>query len=179
MAHVLDDFDRQIIALLHEDGRLSHVEIGRRLGLAEGTVRKRLERLVSQNIIRVTAVVEPAAVGLTTTVLVSIQAELGAMESVARRIAQIPEVHAVCIITGTYDILVEVLLPSSDRLLSFLIDRISTIPGVRRTETSQVLQMVKRGCDWLIPQVLDGRTLPGNIPGTSDPILPGAIVISS
>ena len=179
MAHPPDDFDRQIIALLQQDGRLSNVEIARTLGLAEGTVRKRLERLLSDGIIRIVAVAEPVSLGLVASVVIGIQTDLGQMNEVAQRLAAIPEVHCVNIVTGTYDVMIEAALPSGEHLLSFLIDKVSTIPGVRRTETSHVLQAVKRACDWAIPEVSIGR--PGHAPHqapSSDMVVPGAIVVS-
>jgi len=179
MAHTPDETDRQIIFLLQRDGRLSNVEIGRQLGLAEGTVRKRLERLIGENVIRIIALAEPAAFGLTTRVLISIQAELGELNNVAQRLAQMPEVCSVSVITGSFDIIIEVALPSSDRLLSFLIDKVSSIPGVKRTETSQVMQVVKHRCDWSVGSAGEGGSslTPAQPPG--DQIMPGAIVISS
>lgn len=179
MAHTLDETDRQIIALLQGDGRLSNVEIGRQLGLVEGTVRKRLDRLLAENVIRIVALAEPAVLGLTTRVLISIQTELGELNKVARRLAQIPEVYSVSVVTGSFDIIIEVALPSSDRLLSFLIDRISSIPGVKRTETSQVMQVVKHACDWTVGSSPVGHPPSSSEPSSVDQVIPGVIVISS
>ena len=179
MAHTPDETDRQIIFLLKRDGRLSNVEIGRQLGLAEGTVRKRLERLIAENIIRIVALAEPAAFGLTTRVLISIQAELGELNNVAQHLAQMPEVCSVSVITGSFDIIIEVALPSSDRLLSFLIDKVSSIPGVKRTETSQVMQVVKHRCDWTTEPAPGERPPFSSTLPPRDQIMPGAIVIST
>ena len=179
MAHPLDEFDRQIIALLQQDGRLSNVEIARTLGLAEGTVRKRLERLLSDGIIRIMAVAEPVSLGLAASVVIGIQTDLGQMNEVAQRLAAIPEVHCVNIVTGTYDVMIEAVLPSGEHLLSFLIDKVSTIPGVKRTETSHVLQAIKRACDWVVPVTSVGRA--GPLPHqalSTDVVVPGAIVVS-
>ncbi|MHB1416569.1 MAG: Lrp/AsnC family transcriptional regulator, partial [Chloroflexota bacterium] len=54
----LDQLDRQIVALLQKNGRLANQEIGRQLGVTEGTVRKRLERLLAEGWIRVMAVAD-------------------------------------------------------------------------------------------------------------------------
>ncbi len=179
MAHTPDETDRQIISLLQHDGRLSNVEIGRQLGLAEGTVRKRLERLVAENVIRIIALAQPAAFGLTTRVFISIQTELGDLNNVAQRLAQMPEVCSVSVITGSFDIIIEVALPSGDRLLSFLIDKVSSIPGVKRTETSQVMQVVKHPCDWTIGSTGGGGSSSSPTLPPGDQIMPGAIVIST
>lgn len=175
MARSVDEFDRQIIALLQRNGRLSNVEIARALGIAEGTVRKRLERLLSEGIIRIMAIPEPATLGMSATVIIGIQTEVTDIRDVAQRLAAIPEVRAVNVVTGTYDILIEAALPSAERLLSFLVDKVSTIPGVRRTETSHVLQPVKRACEWAVPQALADR---GEITQAGEPVVPGAIVVS-
>jgi Lrp/AsnC family transcriptional regulator for asnA, asnC and gidA len=179
MAHPLDEFDRKIVARLQQDGRLSNVELARSLGVAEGTVRKRLERLLSEGIIRVMAVAEPAALGLEASVVIGIQTDLGQMNEVAQRLAAIPEVHCVNIVTGTYDVMIEAVLPSGEHLLSFLIDKVSAIPGVKRTETSHVLQAVKRACDWIVPEMSAGQVSPTTrqmVP--ADQVIPGAIVVS-
>jgi Lrp/AsnC family transcriptional regulator for asnA, asnC and gidA len=179
MAHTPDQCDRQIITLLQQDGRLSNVEIARSLGLAEGTIRHRLEKLLGNGVIRIRAVVDPVRVGLPASVLVGIQTEPGQLNEVAQQLAALPEVYCVSIVTGTNDVMTEAVLPSSEHLLSFLIDRISNIPGVKRTETSHVLQVVKRSCDWTLPESTAGRA--GDERLATPPakqVVPGAIVVS-
>jgi Lrp/AsnC family transcriptional regulator, regulator for asnA, asnC and gidA len=179
MAHTLDEFDRQIIALLQKDGRLANVEIARSLGLAEGTVRKRLDRLLSEGIIRMMAVADPARLGLAASIFIGIQTELGQLNEVAQRLAALPEVHCVNIVTGTYDVMIEAVLPSGEHLLSFLIDKVSPIPGVKRTETSHVLQVVKRACDWAVPAA--GSADHASFAASTlapEQVVPGAIVVS-
>lgn len=179
MAHTLDEFDRQIITLLQRDGRLSNVEIARTLGLAEGTVRKRLEKLLGEGFIRLMAVADPARLGLAASIIIGIQTELGQLNEVARRLAALPEVLCVSIVTGTYDIMIEAVLPSGEHLLSFLVDKVSPIPGVKRTETSHVMQVIKRACDWTVPGSAEGQPQPAlRTAATTDQVVPGAIVVS-
>ncbi len=179
MAHPPDEFDRKIIALLQQDGRLSNVEVARSLGLTEGTVRKRLDRLLSDGIIRIMAVADPGTLGLTASVVIGIQTDLGQINEVAQRLAALPEVHCVNIVTGTYDVMIEAVLPTGEHLLSFLIDKLATIPGVKRTETSHVLQVVKRACDWTVPGTSAERLRSVAVPASpADQVVPGAIVVS-
>ena len=51
MARILDEIDRQIVAILQSNGRTANVDIARQLGIAEATVRKRLDRLLGQQVI--------------------------------------------------------------------------------------------------------------------------------
>jgi Lrp/AsnC family transcriptional regulator for asnA, asnC and gidA len=196
MVKCLDEVDRQIVALLQRDGRTSNVEIARELGLAEGTVRKRYERLVARCIIRVAAVVDPARVECGARTIIGIEVDLAQVEKVAARLAGLPEVYAVSLVTGAYDLVVEVVLPSSDQLLSFLMDKLAVIPGVKRTETCHVLKVVKRPSDWTVPErdagAAEARSEPNGTPQggprgvgpqpprpSSQEILPGTIVIPS
>ena len=82
MAHAIDDVDRRIIALLQADGRRPNVDIAQELSLAEGTVRKRLERILTDGVLRITAVVDPARVGLLTTAIITLQVDLGRMDEI-------------------------------------------------------------------------------------------------
>ena len=56
MKKLIDDVDREIIRLLQKDGRLTNTEIAKELNVTEGTIRKRLNRLVTERIIIIAAV---------------------------------------------------------------------------------------------------------------------------
>ena len=55
----MDTLDRKIIALLESNGRASNARIARDVGVSEGTVRRRLKRLIQDNIINVVALPDP------------------------------------------------------------------------------------------------------------------------
>ncbi len=181
MGRILDDTDRRIVAALQKDGRMSNVEMARRLGLAEATVRKRLERLVASGIIRVAAIVEPTTVGLPTRMMIGIEADLSQVEAIAGRLAAVPEVCSVGIVAGSYDIIIEVVLPSSAQLLSFILDKVAAIPGIKRTETYNILKVVKQPTDWALPDEPSPESQerrPGKTPPRGG-VVPGAIVVPS
>src|SRR5438046_9615013 len=67
-----DELDRQIISLLQKDGRLPNTEIAHELGVTETTVRKRIGRLVSENLIKVVAVPSPEVMIMTVSAIVGI-----------------------------------------------------------------------------------------------------------
>ena len=181
MGHVLDEMDRRIVTLLQRDGRTPNVEIARQLGLAEGTVRKRLERLLAGGIIRIAAITDPAKLGRTTRVFIGIEADLTQMETITQRLVAIPEIQSANIVTGAYDVIIEAVLPSSDRLLSFLLDKMATIPGVKRTETCHILKVIKQPCDWIISDEClarpDARSQ--GTTASSGEVIPGTIVMPS
>jgi Lrp/AsnC family transcriptional regulator for asnA, asnC and gidA len=181
MSHRLDEWDRQIVSILQKEGRASNVEIARQLGLAEATVRKRIDHLLASGAINVVAVADPEHLGLTSRMMIAIQTDQAQLPAIAERLAAFPEVCSVSIVTGTYDIIIEVVLATSGHLLSFILDRVVAIPGVNRTDKYNVLKVVKRFCDWAIPD--ESLAAKGHAPQRSPQphagVVPGAIVISS
>ena len=78
MSYKVDSTDRAIVDLLIKDGRMSSAEIARRVsGLSERSARYRVDRLVKEGIIRVSAIACPKAVGLPATADVFIEVEPG------------------------------------------------------------------------------------------------------
>lgn len=151
MSHALDSVDRQIIHILQQDGRTSNVEISRQIGMSEATVRKRLDRLVSAQMIRITAVPDASIAGFSTIAFMTLSVDLAQVGQIADRIAQLPEVRAIHLTTGGSELLLEAWFTSSDALLRFMTQHIGGIPGIRRMAISQVLRTIKDGGGWVLP----------------------------
>ncbi len=153
MTPSIDDLDRKIIAILQKDGRTPNVEMARLLGVAEGTIRRRLEHLVAEGIIQIAAVTDPHKVGIGIVALINLDVELAHLQEAAQRLVEMPCVRVVAYSTGVHDIFVEALFPSQQDLLVFLKDEVPRIPGIRHTDTSIVLEILKRSFEWEIPEV--------------------------
>lgn len=152
MPRSIDHLDREIIAILQQDGRTANAEIARQLGVAEGTVRRRIERLIDEGIIKIAAVTDPFKVGIGIVVLINLDVELSHLEEVANKLVEMPCVRIVAYSTGVHDMLVEALFSSQQDLLEFLKDKLPLIPGIRKTETSILLNILKRSYEWEIPK---------------------------
>ena len=140
----MDNVDRAIIAILQEDGRAPNVEVARRLGASEATVRRRLANLLKDRVIRVIAVAEPERLGYHTSAFIGLQVDPARVEAVATELAALPEAERVAITTGSFDIFVWVNLESSDALATFLHHKVGTVEGVRQTETFVSLETHRR-----------------------------------
>ena len=140
----MDELDRRIIDILQADGRASNAKIAREVGVSEGTVRRRLRRLIDGDIIKVIAVPNLEQMGYGTAALVGIQTGPGMVDDVAAAIGALDEAHYVAITTGAYDIFTWVGLESPEKLGNFLRGKVGTIPGVTRTETFVNLSIKKR-----------------------------------
>ncbi len=139
----MDELDQRIVELLQLDGRVTHTRIARQLGVNQGTVRRRMERLIQDDVVRISAVPNLARMDYTTTALIGIQSGPGRSDEVAEALAILEEVHYVAITTGAYDILIWVGLESMEMLGNLLHTRIGVIEGVRNTQTFVNLSIKK------------------------------------
>ncbi len=140
----MDELDRKIIGILQVDGRASNAKIARQLEVSEGTIRRRLKRLIEDEAIQVVALPEPSKLGYNTEAIVGIQVEPGKLEGVANELVRVPETLNVSVTTGAFDIFAWVALPSPEQLHSFLLGTVGKIPGVKRSETFVMLSVKKR-----------------------------------
>ena len=140
----MDERDRQIIALLQEDGRATNANIARKVGVSEGTVRRRLNRLFEDEYIRVVALPDSSKLGLDSEALIGVQVEPDKSALVAEDLAALEEIKWVVSTTGSYDVFAWAALPNAEALGVFLRSKVGTIDGVRRTETFVRLALNKQ-----------------------------------
>jgi len=160
----LDDTDIAIVRLLQEHGRTSNAQIARDLGVSEATVRKRIDRLFQDEVIKVTAVLNPRKLGYTSDVLIGIRVAPGRLLEVGRVLAALDQVVYLGYVTGSYDILTEMLFRDDEELFHFLEQEMPSIDGVVSTETSHVLRTGKINYDWKLPAEFGPRRQPGSRP---------------
>jgi Lrp/AsnC family transcriptional regulator, regulator for asnA, asnC and gidA len=151
MKNEIDELDRTIITLLQMDGRTSNVEIARSLGLAEATVRKRIDRLLSDGVIRIVAIPATELLGLPLETIIMLKVDLDKVNRVGEQLAALKEVRSVQYATGQHDLILEAVFPSDEELLEFLASTLPSIQGIRETATSHILRNIKRSCEWTLP----------------------------
>lgn len=156
---MVDDLDRDIIRALQQDGRRSNVEIARALGVAESTVRKRIDRLLLNGTVRIVGIPSLAALDLAVQVQIYLQVEPAYAEQIANQMAGLPQVQSVTYTTGEYPIVVWAAFADNDALRQFLSAEVATLTGVLRTTTAHVLQQVKAPHQWRLPISAPPRVL--------------------
>ena len=120
----MDDTDKTIIEILKHDGRATYSNIGKRIGLSEGAVRKRIKALVDSGAIRRFTVKVGLTEGAEAIALLSVDPSLPTSE-VSKALKQFSNVETVYEITGQYDIAV-------------------TISGMNITEVNECLEKIRR-----------------------------------
>lgn len=151
----LDKLDREIVRKLQLDGRMPFVQLAKELGVTEGTIRRKVGRLVQDGLIRFVAVADPFAMGFDTPAIISIKAETSRVMEVAEELGKLPGVRFVALATGSFDIIVEGYWASNRHLSTFLTTELSKVKGILEYSTSLVLKIVKQSYDWGDPSDTD------------------------
>jgi DNA-binding Lrp family transcriptional regulator len=136
----MDDIDRRIVALLRENARRSFQDIGARVALSAPAVKRRVDRLEADGVIRAyAAVLDPATMGWPTHAVVALYCE-GRMAAAEVRtaVAPHPEVSAAFTVAGEASAILHVHARDTAHLERTL-ERIRDTPGVIRTQTQVVL----------------------------------------
>jgi DNA-binding Lrp family transcriptional regulator len=136
----VDDIDQQIVALLRENARRSYQDIGARVALSAPAVKRRVDRLERDGVIRgYAALVDPGVLGWETHAFVALYCE-GRMTAaeVSGAVAHHPEVAAAYTVAGEASAMLHV-RASDTRHLEEALERIRDAPGVTRTQTQIVL----------------------------------------
>ena len=140
----IDATDRQIIAILQEDGRLSASEVASRIGsIAERTVRNRIASLLQNRHIVIGAIQDPTTLGHEVQADILIETDPGQTESVAKQMVEYDQIGYLASMTGEYNLGASVSGISNSDIHEFIETKISTIPGVRRVNTSIVMRLFK------------------------------------
>ncbi len=136
----MDAIDQQIVALLREDARRTFQSIGARVGLTAPAVKRRVDRLEADGVIRgYAAVVDPGRFGWPTHAVVALFCE-GRMPAheVRAAVEGNPEVEAAWTVAGEASAMLHVRARDTAHLEEAL-ERIRDAPGVIRTQTQIVL----------------------------------------
>ena len=148
----LTDLDRHIIRRLNQDARLTSAELARESGMSERTVRHRINRLITEGVLKPVAIVNPQAFGYNLVVDIFCEVEVNARENVVEAIRAMPEVSYMAFSTGDQDISFQALFKNTQDMHEFITQRIYSIPGIRRTRTVLVPRIVKDTYHWLPPE---------------------------
>jgi DNA-binding Lrp family transcriptional regulator len=134
----LDELDRRIIKILKDYGRSGYINIGKKVGLSEGAVRKRIKTLIETGIIRSFTVKVSVAEGAEAIAFLSVNPALPTQE-VSKRIHEIPNVETVYEVTGEYDI-VAVIGGMNVVEVNECVEKIRRVEGIMKTNTMIVLR---------------------------------------
>src|SRR5512138_1324145 len=148
-----DKTDIKIVNLLLEDGRMPASEVARRIGeISERAVRYRIDRMVEEGVIKVSAVAKPQAFGLTTIADVWMEVESDRILEVARKLSEFENVSYVACGIGQSDVSIQIVAKDTAEIYQFVTEVVRKVPGVRKTTTSIVPLIIKDVYQWRVPE---------------------------
>lgn len=142
----LDTLDRQILAILQEDGRASHVNIARQLGVSHTRVRDRVLRMEEAGVIEgYHGVINPAALGQGVMCIVQLEVDQRLdFEEMVAEILKFDEVVEVTNLTGDVDAHVRVWARDIPHLRDILYNKLSTLAAHKSTSSTIVLKQWRK-----------------------------------
>ncbi|OGO26892.1 MAG: hypothetical protein A2W33_04660 [Chloroflexi bacterium RBG_16_52_11] len=148
----IDKIDCEIVNVLMKDGRTPASDIARILGnVSERAVRYRIERMIAEDVIRISAIPNPNVLGYSIVADVFIEVETSLILEVANTLATYEFIRYVACSIGESDISVQVVAHDADEVYAISTGVIGKIPGVRKTTTSIVPLTLKDIHEWRIP----------------------------
>ena len=143
----LDPIDRKILAELQADGRMTNVELSRRVGISAPPCLRRVRTLEESGLIRgYHATVDSRALGFEVAVFAMVglvkqaEADLVAFETLARSWPLVRECH---MLNGEIDFLLKCVAPDLSTFQSFLTGQLTAAPNVASVKTSLVIRAAK------------------------------------
>jgi DNA-binding Lrp family transcriptional regulator len=143
----LDDVDRQMLALLRADGRMSVNEAAQQAHVSRATAYARLERLKANGVITgFQAEVDPVKVGLPVTALILINLEQKNWPSVHDALGAIPGVQWSAFTSGSFDMVLLVRMKDVAALRDVVLVQLHGLKFVKSSQTVFVLD--EEQWDW-------------------------------
>ena len=135
-----DTTDWKIIDILRKENQTNN-KIAKDLGVSEGMIRRRIQRLKDAGILQVCALINPDMLEQQQLALIGVNVtESRLLETKGQEISGLSCVLSVSLVSGRYDLIVEVLVDSNHGLVKFLTESLSNIEGISKTESFLMLK---------------------------------------
>ena len=132
----MDDTDKRLISKLHQNGRTSLSEIGEYLGMSHVAVSKRLDKLVKQNLVKISAGVNSEEIDAKILFLALETETMDVAERIKKKYAGCPRLLMFAPVTGTYNLFAMMIAEDTWSLESILgTCSMRAEPGIRKSET--------------------------------------------
>jgi DNA-binding Lrp family transcriptional regulator len=132
----MDDVNRKIITQLQADGRASLEELAKATGYTSMGTKKRLQKLLDQGTIKVSAAINPNELKLLPAIVMLEMDSAEAMQNLVDRFRECPRVVHIFKTMGGYNLIALVVAENKDTLESISVEKCSlrSSPGIRRSE---------------------------------------------
>jgi Lrp/AsnC family transcriptional regulator, regulator for asnA, asnC and gidA len=146
----LDDLDYRLLRQLRASPRSAYTSLAASAGCSKATARRRIERLIDDQVLQVIAVADPIRLGYSIRANIGLGVRPGMIDQAASALAASPDTHHVVITTGSFDLLFTTFLKTQEDLSRFVREYLGTVPGVVSHEVMVLMKVTKDnlGADW-------------------------------
>lgn len=131
----IDDIDRRIMIVLSEDGLSRPSTLKKRLGIGEGTIRKRIKKMLQNGIYKMEVVPNPETLEYQVWATMGIKINNQTAHNVINAIIEYPSVYLASASTGRFDIVISARFQNIDQLPEFVSKELAKIEGISNVET--------------------------------------------
>lgn len=143
MSPEVDEKDLRILEVLQEEGNITFVDLGKRLGMSPSTVYIRVRRLKQLGLIKkVVSIIDYSRLGYKVKAFAFIKVDPRRLEEVAKKLAALDNILQLQDVTGEPSLLAQVIARDNEHLAEIL-DQIGKIDGVISTQTIIALRTLK------------------------------------
>ena len=139
----MDVIDLKILEELKADGRMSYNEISKRIGKTEATVRRRVQSLITDGVIKRFTVDYEVDSKPKVSATIKIEPDFKDIKRILTELKSIGEISVIWRLSGDCGLLMKVDIPSIEEFNPLIEDKISQIQGIKIVETCFITDVIK------------------------------------
>jgi len=143
MIRKMDVIDLKILEELKVNSRLSFNDISQKIGKTEATVRRRVKRLVDENIIKRFTIDYLVDTKPKVSATIKMEPDFKEIKRILSELKNIEEISSIWRLSGDCGLLMKVDIPSIEQFNPLIEDKISQINGIKIVETCFITDIIK------------------------------------
>ncbi len=141
---MLDEVDRKIITLLQENGRITDVELAKKIGVSHDTAKRRRRRLEDEGYLKIQALINPRKFGYTSVFLLGIKLVPGAdVRKTAEKLANHRDFVFVALSLGPTHAIIAVCMAQDQLSLNRLTEELRTWNEIAEIDMNIIYEVIK------------------------------------
>ena len=140
----IDDIDKRILEMLHENSRISYTDLGKEIGLSRVAVQARINNLIEKGIIeKFTTVINPTKIGMHVSAFFNVEVEPQYLEEVAQKLAEEHAVTSLYHMTGPSKLHMHGIFKNNQEMEKFLTKKLYPMRGVVSVDCQILIKRYK------------------------------------
>lgn len=141
---ILDDVDKTILSILHENSRVSYTDLGKEVGLSRVAVQARINNLMEKGVIeKFTAIINPAKIGIHVSAFFNVEVEPQYLETVAEQLSEEHAVTSLYHMTGPSKLHMHGIFADNGEMERFLTEKLYPMQGVVSVDCQTLIKRYK------------------------------------